>query len=160
MGKTHYTKIKYKGNYEYIWDSEGKYIRKNGKFIIDRSNKSIDDKLKAEFNKLVKGLPYIKQRVKNIKNLEKKIYYAKVWILTEQNDLTKLRNQSKRGFRKYHLDHQYPISEGFKNDIPAEVISDIENLRFIHFRKNLKKRDSVTPEAIKLINSIKRKLNK
>ena len=157
MGKMRYNKITYKGKTEYIWSEEGNYVRKGGKFIIDKTNK-VDTKLKGVFNTLVKGHPYIKQRVKTIKNMEKKIYYAKVWILTEANDLTKLVNHNKRGFRKYHLDHQYPISEGFKNDIPPEVIGNIKNLKFIYFRKNLKKRDSVTLEATRLINEIRKKL--
>ena len=158
MGKTHYTKIIHKGKHEYIWDEEGKYIRKAGKFTLDKTKDSdANKKIRIEFNKLTKGHPYIKQRVKTIKNYEKKIYYAKVWILTESNDLSKLKNHHKRGFRKYHLDHQYPISEGFKNDVPAEVISDIRNLKFIPAKKNLKKRDTITPEATKIINEIKKK---
>ena len=157
MGKTKYTRIIYKGKHEYIWDEGGKWIRKDGKFIIDRSNTSADDKLKKEFNKLIKGYTYIKQRVKYIKNLEKKIYYAKVWILTEANDLTKLKNHSKRGFRRYHLDHVYPISQGFKNDIPPEVIANIKNIKFIPAKKNLKKRDTITPDGLKIIKEIQQK---
>ena len=82
MGKTKYTRITYKGKYEYIWDKEGKYIRRNNKFVIDRTANKAINKLQVEFNALVKGHPYIKQRVKAIVNLEKKIYYAKVWMLT------------------------------------------------------------------------------
>jgi len=157
MGKTHYTKIRYKGKHEYIWDEDGKYIRNKSKFIIDKTT-GVNDKLKKESNDLIKGYPYIKQRVKVIKNMEKKIYYAKVWIMTEGNDLTKLKNFKKRSFRGYHLDHQFPIAEGFKKDIPPEVISHIDNLKFIPAKKNLRKRDTITHETEKLIESIKKKV--
>ena len=158
MGKTHYRKILCKGTHEYVWDEDGKYIRKAGKFIMDKTNKDANKKLINEFNTLTKGHPYVKQRVKTIKNYEKKIYYAKVWILTEGNDLSKLKNHSKRGFKRYHLDHIYPISQGFKNDIPPEAISDMRNLKFIPAKKNLKKRDEVTKEGLKLIKEIQRKI--
>lgn len=157
MGKTRYTRITYKGKYEYIWDQEGKYIRKNNNFMVDKTDRSGNIKLKQEFNKLVKGHPYIKQRVNKIINLEKKIYYTKVWLMTEENDLTTLKNHKKRSFRGYHLDHVYPISEAFKNDIPPEVVSDIRNLKFIPAKKNLKKRDTITEDARKLINKIQKK---
>ena len=73
MGKTKYTRITYKGKYEYIWDKEGKYIRRNNKFVIDRTANKAINKLQVEFNALVKGHPYIKQRVKAIVNLEKNL---------------------------------------------------------------------------------------
>ena len=75
-------------------------------------------------------------------------------IAVQLNDLTKLRNYNKRGFRKYHLDHIFPISQGFKENISPDVIGNIKNLQFIHYRKNIKKKNDITEESIKLINDI------
>lgn len=159
MGKTYYRKITHNGKEEFVWDPNADYVRKNAKFIVDKTKeKEVRTKESREFNKIVKDHPYIKSRLKSIKNISKKIYYAKVWILTEGNDLTTLKNSSKRGFKRYHLDHIYPISAGFKNDIPPEVIGSIKNLQFIPARRNLKKRDTVTPESQKLMEAIKKSL--
>ena len=155
----HYTKITHKGKTEYIWDADGNYCRSNGGFIIDKDKKNVvTSRLTTEFNKLVKDHPYVKNRVKAIKNIEKKIYYAKVWILTEANDLTKLKNHKKRGFKKYHLDHQYPVSQGFKSGVPPEAIAHMDNLQFIPAKRNLKKRDSVNEASERLIKQIQKKI--
>ncbi len=159
MGKTYYTKITYKGKTEYLWDSDGDWIRSKGKFEIDKTkNKKVTTKLTREFNTLTKGIPYIKNRVKGIKNAEKRLYYAKVWILTEANDLTKLKNHKRRSFKGFHLDHIYPISQGFKQGIPPEAIAHIDNLQFMPAKRNLKKRDTITESTKKLITEIQKKL--
>ena len=41
--------------------------------------------------------------------------------------------------RQYHLDHIYSITDGFLNDVPVNVISDISNLRLISATDNYKK---------------------
>ena len=48
-------------------------------------------------------------------------------------------NNLKRGVTDYHLDHIYSIHDGFKNNIPTYIISDIKNLRMIKYDLNLKK---------------------
>lgn len=148
--------INYKGKREYVFDKKGKYIRVGDKFVLDKTppKDPEDERLKKEFLEVTKNRPFIKKRVKHIKNVKKKIYYAKVWIITEANDLTTLRNHSKRGFRKFHLDHVFSISEGFKNSIPPEAIGDIRNLRFIHHKKNIKKGSDVDADGIRIINEI------
>lgn len=161
MGKTRFRAINYKGKREYIWDPEGDYIRKSDKFvkeIIKKKVSSKEEEFKKEFQKLTKNKPFLKRRVKHIKNVEKKVYYVKVWMITEDNDLTTLKNHEKRGFRKYHLDHIYSISEGFKNNIPPEAIGNIENLRFIHHKKNIKKGGEVDNDAKLLIEKIIKKI--
>ena len=154
MAETRYRAINHKGKREYVFDLKGKYVRTNGKFVIAGKKVVVDPeeaKLKKEFNDLVKGKPYIKSRVKYIKNLKKKIYYAKVWMITEAHDLTVLPHHKKRGFKKYHLDHIYPISIGYENDVPPEIIAHIDNMRFIHHRKNMKKSNILTEEGIKIM---------
>ena len=160
MDNTRYSAINYKGKREYIWNPKGKYIRQNNEFIDITKKVIVDDSeiaLKKELQLLLKANPYIKNRVKGIVNIAKKIYYIKVWLLTEANDLTKLKNHEKRGFRQYHLDHIAPIIFCFNNQIPPEVASDIRNLRFIHYRKNLKKSDTIDDEGRRIIEEIMKK---
>jgi hypothetical protein len=73
---------------------------------------------------------------------EKKLYYLKVLSITRQQELHTLEHYEKRGNYKtngYHLDHIYPISLGFKNNIPPETVGDITNLQYIPWRDNLQK---------------------
>lgn len=83
---------------------------------------------------------------------EYELYYMKVMEITNTNDLSKLKNWSKRNkYHKYELDHIYPISKGFKNNIPAELIGNVANLRIIPQSENRSKNDKITiiPEHIK-----------
>jgi hypothetical protein len=161
MDNTKYRAINYKGKREYVWDPKGTWVRRNNEFVKEASVIIVNPEeleQKKELQILLKKNPYIKNRVKSIKNIPKKIYYIKVWLLTEANDLTILRNHEKRGFRKYHLDHIYPIHSGFKNQIPPEAIAHIDNLRFIYHTKNIKKGGEITEESINLINNIIKKI--
>ena len=115
---------------------------------------SKDSELVTEINLWIKKNPKVKYQVKNIKNLDKKLYYVKTWVFTESNDLTVLPNHNRRGFRAFHLDHIYPISLGYKEGIPPEIIANIKNIRFVHFRTNLKKRDKLTERAIKIMSEL------
>lgn len=44
-----------------------------------------------------------------------------------------------RGTGRYHLDHIVSCKSGFEHGLPAEVIGNIENLRFISERENCSK---------------------
>ena len=46
--------------------------------------------------------------------------------------------ENKRG-KHWHVDHIYSVSDGFINDIPVNIISDITNLRLIQDTQNYKK---------------------
>jgi hypothetical protein len=163
MGKMYFKRIRYKGKMEFLYDPKGNYIYVGGEFkkVTDNPKKKDpeEQKLKKELTALFKLNPYLKKRVKHIKNLAKKVYYAKAWFLTEKNDLTVLKNHEKRGFRKWNLDHIFPISAGFKRGIPPEIVANIKNLRFIPHKQNMKKRDEVIPEAETIINQILKEYN-
>jgi hypothetical protein len=47
------------------------------------------------------------------------------------------RGKSRKGTDNYQLDHIIPISEGFRNNIDANIIGDITNLRFIPWLENI-----------------------
>lgn len=70
-------------------------------------------------------------------------YRRDVHRFTNRNDLTLLENHEKRGKHTYHLDHIFPISKGYMHNIPAELIADIRNLRFILALDNRKKTDII-----------------
>ena len=127
---------------------------KNKKKIVNKDN--ISEKIKKEIRDICKKYPKIKQKIKNLKDLDKKLYYAMVWEVTESQPLYILENSDKRGWKSYHLDHIYPISMGFKEKISPEKIGNIKNLRFIHFEENIKKGSTITSDSLKSLRRIKR----
>lgn len=71
-------------------------------------------------------------------------YKREVRLLTNKVDLSSLENYEKRGIAgvkgAYHLDHKIEVSEGYVNSIPPEEIAKKENLHFIPWQENMKKR--------------------
>jgi hypothetical protein len=73
---------------------------------------------------------------------DKQLYYLKVRSITRSQDLKCLENYKKRGTSKnngYHLDHIYPVSLGYINNISPEKIGHITNLRYIPWKENILK---------------------
>lgn len=127
-------------------------------------NKTLTEKdkmLLSECKKLLKENPNIKKRkLSIIKDLEKRLYYIKVWVITESQPIHLLKNYDKRCFRGkscYHLDHIVPISHGFFSKIPPEKIGNISNLRFIHSVRNMRKGHKLTTESHRVLRKFKRK---
>ena len=136
---------------------KNKNRRKNGKNTAKSSlHNRKKDKIRYKIRKITKKHPKIKQKIKKIKDLEKKLYYAMVWEVTEGQKLYLLENSDKRGWKNHHLDHIYPISLGFKEKIPPEKIGNIKNLRFIPYEENLSKGSKVTNESKNALRRIKR----
>jgi hypothetical protein len=126
-------------------------------------NKFISEKEKLlikECKMILKEHPNLKKRKLNaIKDLEKRLYYLKVWSITETQPLHVLKNHDKRCFRGvncYHLDHLLPIIFGYNNNIPPEKIGHISNLRFIRSTVNMRKGHKLTTESHKVLRKIKR----
>jgi len=115
-----------------------------------------NSKLYYEIRKITKKYPKIKQKIKKIKDLEKRLYYAMVWEVTEGQKLYLLENSDKRGWKNHHLDHIYPIAMGFQNNISPKKIGNIKNLRFIPYQENLSKGSKVTNESKNALRRIKR----
>ena len=120
--------------------------------------KEKDQVILSECKKLLKENPDIKKRKLHlISDLEKRLYYIKVWVITESQPLHLLKGHDKRCWRcngGHHLDHIYPISMGFYNKIPPEVIGDIRNLRFIPIKDNIKKGYKITTESKNTLKKI------
>jgi hypothetical protein len=82
---------------------------------------------------------------------EKELYYKNVWRYTYKQPLNCLENYRPERKNGYAIDHIYPISWGFKNKVPYELIGDISNLQMLPFRENESKSDKITiiPDNIK-----------
>jgi len=123
--------------------------------------KEKDQALLTECKRLLKENPNIKKRKLHlISDLEKRLYYIKVWCITESQPLHVLRNHEKRRFRGvncYHLDHIVPIVHGLYNNIPPEKIGSISNLRFIRSSVNMRKGHKLTTESHKVLKKLKRR---
>jgi len=121
-----------------------------------------DKMLLKECKTLLKENPEIKKRkLTVIKDLDKRLYYIKVWCLTESQPLHVLRNHDKRCFRGkncYHLDHMIPIIYGYNNGIPAEKIGNMNNLRFIRSTVNMRKGHKLTSESHKVLRKLKKRI--
>lgn len=108
--------------------------------------------LNIDNQKIIKKIyPNIFGKQKNNKNKAKHQYYSKVWEYTEINCL-KLEGIEKRCFKKYDIDHIVPISYGFKNNIPAELIGGLSNLRILSNKENLQKGNKLTDDSKEVLN--------
>jgi hypothetical protein len=72
-------------------------------------------------------------------------YKKEVWRITNQQEIHKLENYDKprklAGYNGgYQLDHILSIDEGWNKKIEPEIIGNINNLQFITWQENLKKR--------------------
>tara|TARA_R110002126_G_scaffold291330_2_gene451709 strand:+ start:1698 stop:2114 length:417 start_codon:yes stop_codon:yes gene_type:complete len=120
-----------------------KTIKKKVKLTLKEQN------IIKECKQIISKHPKLKRKkLDKMKDLDKRLYYIKVWAITESQPLTKLRNSNKRGWRKYHLDHICSISVGYSENIPPEVIGNIDNLRFIHWKKNIDKGSKVSTHRL------------
>jgi predicted transcriptional regulator len=126
------------------------------KISVKSKNGTNKGRIYYKIRKITKKYPNIKQKIKNIKKLEKKLYYAMVWEVTEEQPLQILENCDKRGWKNHHLDHIYPIAMGFHNHISPKKIGNIKNLRFIPYKDNLRKGATLTNESKNALRRIKR----
>ena len=70
--------------------------------------------------------------VKYISNVNFRKFY---WQINPEN--------LKRGYNFYHLDHIYPVIEGFNNGIPPEVLANPNNLQMLWCSDNSEKSDKL-----------------
>ncbi len=131
-------------------------MKKHLKKTTQKKNINKKGKIYYKIRKITKKHPKIKQKIKNIKNLEKKLYYAMVWEVTEEQPLQILENSDKRGWKNHHLDHIYPIAMGYNEKISPKKIGNIKNLRFIPYKENLSKGSTLTTESKTALRRIKR----
>lgn len=112
---------------------------------ITQAYKSLNEENKAIIRRKFPSLLKDEKRRKR-RNKDKSSYYSIVWKHTENNSFY-IENIAKRGFMKYDIDHIVPISYGYKNNIPPELIGSLENLRVISNRDNIAKGDKITDDS-------------
>lgn len=79
-----------------------------------------------------------------------RLYRLEVLRITKQQPLHLLEHYEKRGTAAedgYHLDHIYPISLGFNNNIPPEEIGHISNLQMLHWKDNVLKSNKIAEDG-------------
>lgn len=101
----------------------------------------------AEYRQQRRGIAILNQTGLTVEEWEQLAsdrhkYYLEVKRITESQPLHLLDHYETRGHYNnnkdaYHLDHIIPISYGFANNIPANVIGHIDNLKFIHWKDNV-----------------------
>lgn len=99
------------------------------------------------------SMPKEMKPVKNArseKKIAKKKYWSAVRKHVESQPLRELENFELRRFGEYVLNFIVSIKDGFKHEIPAEVIGDIKNLRIIHWSEYPEKAKS-DPEALEMM---------
>ena len=76
--------------------------------------------------------------------------------MSNQQPIENLPNCNKRGksgiYGVYHLDHKFSIMVGFINKIDYNIIGNINNLEFIPWEDNIKKRTKCSINKKQLIN--------
>ena len=71
-------------------------------------------------------MPKLKKRgLDSIGNKDKRLYYLRVWLVTEMQPLHKLRNHKKRCWNHsgcYELDHILSIAHSYLEKIPPHMV--------------------------------------
>jgi hypothetical protein len=108
---------------------------------------------------IYKIMPKLKKRgLDKITDNDKRLYYLRVWLITEIQPLHKLPNYSKRCWDRvgcYELDHILSISYSYLEGIPPHKVGSLENLRFIPKKENRSKSFKLTEDSHKVLRKFK-----
>ena len=102
---------------------------------IDEIKQQLSQKRKEFWSRFYKNKEF------TINGLTKQQYRRRCqqYLNTQYNQYKhSLDPENKRG-KDWHIDHVYSVSDGFLNDVPIHVISDISNLRLISAIENYRK---------------------
>ena len=112
-------------------------------------------------NQIYNIMPKLKKRgLDFIGNKDKRLYYLRVWLVTEMQPLHKLRNHKKRCWNHsgcYELDHILSIAHSYLEKIPPHMVGSMDNLRFIPKKENRDKSFRLTEESHKVLRKFKKK---
>jgi len=104
-------------------------------------------------------MPKLKKRsLDKIKDNKKRLYYLRVWLVTEMQPLKKLKNYTKRCWGRsgcYELDHVLPIAHAYLENIPPHLVGSMDNLKFIPKKENRDKSFRLTEESHKILRKFK-----
>lgn len=106
------------------------------KYPEKRVRNMVEGLVKIPYDEYIKSVPLLKR------------YRKEVLKYTRVNDLSILLGYDDK---ENHLDHIFPIAEGFKRNIPAKLLGNIKNLQYINGIKNREKYNKIThiPQHIK-----------
>jgi len=152
-------------NVNCCYDWTGEHRRKlsdrnTGKFGISfytvwkrrYSEQEYNDKVSRVQWKRSKSEKYYEEWLARIVDKDFKVYRKEVTKATNKNNLKELYGYSRRGLSNkadngvFQLDHIVTVKYGFDHGISPELIGSKENIRFVHWRVNLRKRDSITTD--------------
>jgi hypothetical protein len=108
-------------------------------FIRTGSEKRAINNLSEE-GRAILGFPSkaLSAKINNDYKNRWRAYRFKVWKLTEEKAHL-ITDIHKRGFRDHHIDHKISIWYGFKNGLTVDFIADLDNLRMLPYKENMKK---------------------
>lgn len=108
------------------------YANKSQEWIDSKSSKAIDTRIRL--GQILPRDPYIRSDYTTYRNEVRRITNSnKFYIPCIEN----------RGKHTFHVDHIYPIVQGFLNKIPAALIGDIKNLRMLDAIENKQKNGTI-----------------
>ena len=112
------------------------YDKEQGNFI----NEFITLREQPDYNKIKK-----KVKVSYKEDLEKFLYYYKVYELTECN-APKLKNIDRRG-HSFHIDHIIPLKYAYEHGIDYSIVGNLKNLQVISKKDNFTKGNFITKQV-------------
>ena len=128
--------------------SENQYMGFNGKEHSEETKQKMRDtklekKINGDYDHIyLERTGYTYDEFKKIQPKFRK-YRQEVRSVTNSQSLHELDNYDKRGVSgqdgAYHLDHIYSVADGFQNNVPAEIVGNIANLKMIPWEMNLLK---------------------
>jgi len=125
-----------------IESSRTKEYKKNMANIVrERWNDNIYRKKYSE-TLIKKGLKWTDEEIGELKSYYRKVYsYTRINLIKFGYLIYKEDKPIGIGDEFYNIDHIYSISQGFKNNIKAEIIGNFVNLQLLPWKENILKRD-------------------
>lgn len=156
ISKTEEFKIKYKETcLERYGEEHFSKFDKNNKFKVDNPMNNNDIVKRSLYTKKDKGIIYkwSDNELKDIKSYRRSVsYYTEKTYESYKNIINP--NNLERGIHCNHIDHIFPVIEGWKNGIDPKLISHYSNLRIIDSYENLAKGESTNISVDEFLKSI------
>ena len=137
---------------------EGHYskVDDTNKFKVDNPMKSSDVVNRTLFTKKNLGIIYkwSEQELKDIQSYRRAVSYYTEKTYEKYKHIINP-NNLERGIYSNHIDHIFPVIDGWKNGINPKLISHYKNLRLIDSYDNLSKGDRNAISVVDFLESVK-----
>jgi len=149
-------KSRWKIDYDRLCDIRTTDDYRSNMSVSIKNSKKCKDARKENGKKHVKYWDSIRGFTKEELWGEWKIYRRTVYNMTEKVYRKHIGEINPDGLprSKYNLDHIYSVQEGFRQNIPPYIISNINNLRMLDRKQNIIKRDRCDITKEQLMNKI------